>query len=224
MERSEVAIVIPAYNEEKTVGNVVASILSYGDVIVVDDCSIDGTARVSRKAGAIVVSHGKNQGYDGALNSGFDKALEIGKKYIITFDADGQHDPKLVETYLKNLENDYELVLGVRPKKARVSEKLIGHYFRFRFGIRDILCGMKGYRIELLKLNGKFDHVGSIGSELSFFSIKMGARFKQVPVPIYERKDSPRFGNLLKSNLRIIRALLKIILLDLSFNKRVHRF
>lgn len=216
MAGSDVAIVIPAWNEEKTIHNVVSQVLSYGKVIVIDDSSTDNTLREAEKAGAIVASHGKNRGYDEALNTGFNAAYSEGCQYVITIDADGQHNHELIETYIDYLKNKgIPLVLGIRPQKARFSEFLMGVYFKVRFNVHDILCGMKGYNINLFRENKGFDHVGSIGTELSFSAIKRGHKFVEIKVPTQSRTGRPRFGNVLKGNLRILRALFRIIWLDI---------
>lgn len=214
MERSELAIIIPAFNEERTIAQVVRDVSAYGIPVVVNDASEDRTAELAEAAGAVIVSHNNNQGYDEALNSGFKKADELGCKYAITFDADGQHESSVINKYKEHLLK-YDLVLGYRPKKARISEVIIGIYFLMRFGIRDILCGMKGYNLQLYRRNGRFDHVNSIGSELAFTSVKSKCSFVQLPVPIHRRADIPRFGNIMRSNIRIINALVRIIILDL---------
>lgn len=222
MDRSDVAIVIPAYDEEKTIHQVVSQVFKYGKVIVVNDASTDYTKKEAEKAGAIVVSHKKNYGYDGALNTGFKTAYEERCRYVITIDADGQHNPDLIEAYLDYLKNkNIPLVLGIRPQKARFSEMLMGIYFRMRFNVNDILCGMKGYNMRLYEQNGGFDHIGSIGTELAFFALKHGYEFVEIAVPIKSRIGSPRFGNIIKSNLRILKALLKIMKLDLNFLKLI---
>ena len=219
MERSDVAIVIPAWNEEKTIGKVVSQVSSYGKVIVVDDASTDSTRKEAQKAGALVVSHEKNRGYDEALNTGFAIAHSEGCEYVITTDADGQHNYTLIGLYLNYLKSkEIPLVLGRRPKRARIAESLMGLYFRIRFNVHDILCGMKGYHIKLFEENRGFDHVESIGTELSFASIKRGYKFVEVDVPIQSRIGKSRFGNSLKSDFRIVRALFQIIKLDLTKN------
>ena len=212
MGRHEIGIVIPAFNESESIQKVIESISQYGNIIVIDDASSDNTGILAKSAGAIVVTHNSNMGYDGALNSGFEKAAQIGCKYIITFDGDGQHDHALIPVYLQLLE-EFDLVLGVRPKKARLAELVMGYYFQLRYGIRDILCGMKGYRISLYLENCRFDHIKSIGAELAIVSIKRGFTFTQIAVPIHTRRDKPRFGSILTSNMRIFKALWNLIIL-----------
>ena len=83
MDRSDIGLVIPAYNEAATIKEVVVAAADYGTPIVVNDCSSDDTAALAEEAGAVVVTHKTNRGYDGALNSGFIKADELGCQYIV---------------------------------------------------------------------------------------------------------------------------------------------
>ena len=87
MDKYKVAIVIPAFNEEATIFDIVQSVKKYGIVVVVNDASTDKTKKLAEDAGAIVVSHNKNKGYDGALNSGFSKVKELNCDFFITFDS-----------------------------------------------------------------------------------------------------------------------------------------
>jgi glycosyltransferase involved in cell wall biosynthesis len=204
----KIAIVIPAWNEAATIGRVVESVLAGRTVIVVNDCSTDNTSDLARTAGAIVVEHESNRGYDAALQSGFEKADEIGMHIVVTFDADGQHDPDILDQITDPLIRDEaDIVIGVRPEKARLGEAIFGLYTRFRFGVSDILCGLKGYRIEIYRQRGHFDSYGSIGTELAMVALKSNARVATVPVPIFERGDAPRFGQGLKANWRILKAM-----------------
>lgn len=207
MVRPDVAIVIPAYNEESTVGKVVAAVARFGIPVVVDDASTDRTAEVAAGAGAIVVRQPANRGYDEALNAGFRRASELGVAYAVTFDADGQHHAELLAAFLQELRSSAAVVFGIRPRPARLGERIFGWYCSARFGVRDPLCGMKGYRMAVYAARGYFDSYGSIGTELGLFAVKRGFSFAQVPVPISDRADRPRFGLVLRANWRIVRAL-----------------
>ena len=204
----KLAVVIPAYNEANTISNVVNRVKPFGDVIVVNDCSIDTTAEQAYIAGAIVVTHDNNKGYDGALNSGFEFAYEKGYSSVITFDADGQHSEKLLASFIEHLKV-YDLVLGIRPKNARLGEKIFAFASLSLYGVKDPLCGMKGYNMLLYKKLGYFDAISSIGTELALSSIKQGCSYIQLPIPIAEREDSSRFGHIFKANLTIIKALFR---------------
>lgn len=207
MESSAV-VIIPAYNEAATIEKVVKNVKEHCDVIVVCDCSTDNTAELARREGAIVVEHSVNKGYDRALNSGFEKASKCNYEYVVTFDADGQHNPSLIPVFLEHLRQGTSLVIGIRPHPARFMEYIFAFYTRYLFGIRDPLCGMKGYRIALYHDHGCFDSYQSIGTELAFSGKQKKCTFKQVPVTIAEREDQPRFGRSLRSNLKILRAMI----------------
>ncbi len=211
MDRFRVVIIIPAYNEESTIGQVVDSTSQYGDVIVVNDASEDDTKINALNAGAIVINHKKNQGYDKTLSSGFIEADRRNYDAVITFDADGQHDSEMLKEYIKHLNNGVDLVLGIRPRIARISELIFMFYTRLKFQWQDPLCGMKGYSIKLYRKQGYFDSYGSVGTQLAVFGLLNDFTFIQIQVPINKRKDKPRFFSSIKANFHILLALAKII-------------
>lgn len=211
MDRSKIGLVIPAYNESETIYDVVKAASEYGQPIVVNDCSNDNTAELALKAGAIVVSHTVNLGYDSALNSGFVRANELGCDLVITLDADGQHNTQLIQKFIDALEQGADIALGVRDSKPRFSEHLFALTTKVRFGIKDPLCGMKGYKIEVYQNLGHFDSYQSIGTELMLFSVKNNFVYKQIPFKVNKRQDAPRFGNAFKANIKILKALVSSI-------------
>jgi len=210
------AVVIPAHREGASIGRIVAEAKRHAEVIVVDDCSADDTGEQARAAGAEVVRNDSPLGYEGAVSRGFEEAVKRGFTHVVTMDADGEHDPSLVATFREALlERNVPLVLGVRPRKQRVSETIMAAYLRARLGVRDILCGMKGYDLALYRANGGFSDHDSIGTELAVNSLRRGTRFEQVPVHGTPRADQPRFDRKLRANLRILRALGRVMLDDL---------
>jgi glycosyltransferase involved in cell wall biosynthesis len=211
MDRSRLGIVIPALNEAATIADVVKAARIYGTPIVVDDGSTDATAHLAKQSGAVVVSHLQNSGYDGALNSGFIKADEIGCEIVITVDADGQHDPMLIQRFIDAIDAKADIVVGIRSRKQRLAEHIFAVYTRLRFGIKDPLCGMKAYRIPVFKALGHFDSYGSIGTELSLFAAKNGYQIQQIPFCVRERQGRSRFGAVLSANTRVFRALVLAI-------------
>ena len=211
MDKYKIAIVIPAFNEEATIYNVVQSVKEYGVVIVVNDASTDRTKQMAKSAGAVVVSHKENKGYDGALNSGFLKAEELNCNAIITFDADGQHSAESIEKYINELRSGVDLVLGVRTKTARISEKLFMYYSRYRFNWSDPLCGMKGYSMKLYRKRGYFDSRNSIGTELAAYGLENNFSHAQIQIAIAQRQDQPRFSSIFMSNVKIMKALFDLM-------------
>jgi glycosyltransferase involved in cell wall biosynthesis len=208
MDRCRVGIVIPALNESASIAAIVTSAKAFGIPIVVDDASTDATAELATRHGATVVSHSNIRGYDGALNSGFSKAAEIGCEAIITIDADGQHDPSLIQRFLDALEAGADIVVGVRSRRQRLAEHMFAWYTSRRYGIADPLCGMKAYRTAVFTALGHFDSYRSIGTELAIFAARRGYRLAQVPFNVRERNGSPRFGRALSGNVKIIRAMI----------------
>ncbi len=207
MDRSRIAIIIPALNEEATIASVVSKVAIFGQPIVVDDGSTDNTAKLALAEGAKVVSHNVNSGYDKAINSGFACANELGCEYVITMDGDGQHSTNVLASFIKCLDNGVDIVLGVRDSYQRFSECLFAWITKHRWGVSDPLCGMKGYRIHLYRERGYFDTYGSIGTELTIYAAINGKKIVEVPVETQSRLDGSRFGNIISANKKIIRAL-----------------
>ena len=208
MGRDRLAVVIPAYCEERTIADVVERAKPHAEIIVVDDCSSDETGVRARAAGARVVRNRTNRGYDGTLSAGFEAANEAGFSHVVTLDADGEHDPALLAQFADALlDREVPLVLGVRPRKQRLAESVMGAAMRARFGVHDILCGMKGYDMALWRRNGGFDHHEAIGTELAINALKAGVPFEEVAVAGTKRADAPRFDRRWNANRRIFRAL-----------------
>jgi len=208
MERSSLGIVIPAFNEAHTIANVVDLCNVYGRTIVVDDGSRDATGDKAGAAGADVVRHGVNKGYDAALESGFQQAAVLGCKYVITIDADGQHDPTMLAKFCSLLDAGADIVIGYRNKRPRLAELCFALLTQFLYGVKDPLCGLKAYRMSLYEKLGHFDSYNSIGTELALFAVRNGFLMEQVPISVRKRMDSPRFGRRLYANYKIFRAML----------------
>jgi glycosyltransferase involved in cell wall biosynthesis len=207
MVRPSVGIVIPAFNEALTIASVINSVSKFGVPIVVDDASSDNTGGIAISCLAKVVTHKTNLGYDEALNSGFLCAKKLGLEFIITLDADGQHDPLLIEKIVNHLKDGADLVIGVRNHTQRFSEYFFGVVTNFLWSIKDPLSGLKGYRVSLYKEKGSFDTYGSIGTELCVFAAKNKKIIFQFPIVVKPRLDRPRFGNPMTANYKILRAL-----------------
>ena len=152
--------------------------------------------------------HEVNMGYDGALNSGFSRAADLECGAVVTLDADGQHDPLLLERFIAALDQGAAVVVGVRDRFQRLAERVFAWVARARWKINDPLCGMKGYKMEVYRELGHFDSYGSIGTELAIFASLRGFAITQIPVRTRERVGQSRFGQRIRGNWRILRALL----------------
>ncbi|MEZ8788970.1 glycosyltransferase family 2 protein [Vibrio splendidus] len=218
MEPDRLAIIIPAYNEQDTIGNVVEEIFDIlgadVNIIVANDCSKDSTSKLASEAGATVLDLESNHGYAKAIERGLDYAAEhLNVAYLLTMDADGQHDPRSIPAmYEKAKDDDCDIVVGQRPTCARLSERLYALYFRFRFKINDPLSGLKLYKTSLYKQHSHFESYDSIGTEILASALVRGKVVAQVPIVIRDRQDTaPRFGGMWRANSRIFISLLNTI-------------
>lgn len=213
MGRSKLAVVIPAFNEEDSVSLVVMRCKEFGEIVVVDDGSKDSTRQMALEAGAHVISHKVNRGYDEALNTGFKYALSLDCDYVVTLDADGQHNPTMIEKFRNCLMSGADCVVGVRDKKQRLMEVVFGAYTKFRYGIDDPLCGMKGYKMSLYKKMGFFDSYGGAGTQLMLFAARTNLVIRQLSILTSKRVGHSKFGNNLAGNYKIFKAFIKSFLI-----------
>lgn len=207
MDRPRIGIIIPALDEGATIGQVVRNAARFGTPIVVDDGSSDETGALAAAAGATVVRHAERRGYDQALNSGFARADAMECDFLITMDADGQHDPSTLEAFVLALERGADVVIGIRDHRQRLAEHIFAWIGSLRWAINDPLCGMKGYRVDVYRELGHFDSYNSIGTELAIFAARSGKSLAQIPVKTHARQGKPRFGQRYSANKQILRAL-----------------
>jgi len=208
VRKSNIAIIIPALNEAATIGTVISRVEQFGDVIVVDDGSTDQTAAIAESAGATVVRHDKNQGYDHALFSGFSYAINENYDICLSLDADNQHNPEFIPELISPLlSGEADISVGTRPRAARFTEFLFKHYCSFRFGINDILCGMKAYRTDILKKYVDIFLLKTIGTGVVLAAARQGRRIHQLAMPVNSRADTPRLGRVIKANWVIGKAM-----------------
>lgn len=208
-----ISVVIPAFNEGATIARVVQEVRAYAsDVIVVDDSSTDATGKEANAAGAFVLRHEQNKGYDTSIHDGMKEAIRRGADIIVTFDADGQHRaediPRLIAPLISKTT---EISAGVRPAKAHIVESIFAWYTEKYYGVADPLCGFKAYRKEIFEQFGPFDTHKSIGTEMLLRAIKGGAKTVFIPIHIAPRKDVSRFYvHLIRGNLKILGAMLRV--------------
>lgn len=111
-------IIMPAYNEEKNIARVIQDIKAGNpsmDILVINDGSGDSTSIISKESGALVINLPFNMGYGVALQTGYKYALENGYEYVVQMDADGQHDPRFIETLLTKVkEGSADVIIGSR--------------------------------------------------------------------------------------------------------------
>jgi glycosyltransferase involved in cell wall biosynthesis len=191
---------VPAYNEAGRVAAVVAAARVRLPVLVVDDGSRDGTAEVAERAGATVVRHASNQGKGVALRTGFRWALDHACAAAVTLDADGQHDPAEIPTFLDAwTAGDADLVIGARdfrhiPPLRRLSNTIGRRTFSWALG-QDVPDNQSGYRLLSGRMMSAVLDTGERGFEFEVAVIvtcvRCGYRLAWVPIrTIYADESS----------------------------------
>ena len=144
-------ILIPSFNEEKTLNIILKKLKTY-KVIVVDDCSFDNTNKLKNKYKRVKFIYNKqNLGYESSLLKGFQYIKNKDFDYVLTLDADGEHSISNINKFF-NYCNKFspDLIVGNRTRKNRFSEKTISLLFNLRYEILDPLSGFKIYNIKKL--------------------------------------------------------------------------
>ena len=198
----KITIGIPAYNEEKNIALIITKLKKITDsIIVCDDGSTDMTSDISKNLGAIVISHKKNMGYGGAINSIFQKSKEINSDLLVTFDADGQHRVEDIEKVIEPIKNnDADLVIGSRflnkkskvPNYRKIGIKVITQITNtsMKKKLTDSQSGFRAYNKQVLLQISPSDIGMGISTEILIKSSSKGLRIMEVPVTILYSGDT----------------------------------
>ena len=222
----KIVVTIPAYNEEKSIGDIIEEIKGVMSskkynyqILVLDDGSRDRTAYVSKKAGAIVYSHPKNYGLAETFNTEMQKSIELKADIIVHIDADGQYLASDIPKLVEEVKNGYDLVLGSRfkgyiesmPMVKRAGNlafsKVISHITRTK--ISDAQTGFRAFTrtvAESIRITSNHTYT----QEQIIRAIKQKFRVKEIPVYFAKRNGKSRlvknpFDYALKAWLTIIR-------------------
>ncbi len=210
---SSLILLIPSFNELNNFKTFLISLKKNYNILVVDDCSTDKTSEFLKKNKILFIKNKKNLGYEASLLNGI-KFLKKIKKYkkILTIDADGQHKLKYIHLINKMLDkNSADMVIGVRKKKNRLIEKVIGYLFSEKFNINDPLSGFKIYKASVLyKMDlNKIKNFFLVDLLIQF--CKKDKKILSLDIVTRPRKDKPRIGNIFKVNLKMLKILRYII-------------
>lgn len=214
-------IVIPAFNEEKTIAGVIRGIRKegYKNIIIVDDGSTDNTSLIAKKENVLLYRHPLNRGLGGALGTGIKAALENNAKIIITMDADGQHNPKEIKNLvLPILKNEADFVIGSRllkpegmPVVRRIGNFGLNIITLILFGVWTT-DSQSGFRAMSAMAAGKIEirtNRMEVSSEFFTEIRRNRLRLKEVPIRAVYTRYSMEKG---QSSLNAFKILFKLIL------------
>ena len=230
MEKSEVLIIIPAYNEEGNIERVVSNLeknYPQYDYVVVNDGSRDTTAEICKRNGYNLLDQPVNLGLAGAVQTGMKYAWENGYQAAIQFDGDGQHRPEYIGTMYEKIKEGYDIVIGSRfvtekkPKTLRMFGsnllegiiKLTAHK-----DIHDPTSGMRMYDRKVIKVLAEQINMGPEPDTVAHL-IRSGAKVTEVQVTMDERIAGESYLNLSRS-ARYMATMFTSILLIGFFRKK----
>ncbi len=217
---NDVWVVMPAFNEQETIALAISSVMTQcKQLIVVDDCSSDETAKIAYRSGAHVISHPINLGQGAALETGIQYALSKGAGYVVTFDADGQHNHADIEPMVAALkQSGYDVALGSRflgnvinmSKQRRLLLILALLFTRISTGLK-LTDVHNGFRVLSRNFCSKFSFTQnrmSHASEILTFIAKHKISYIEYPVTITYTQYSIKKG---QKSSNAIRILLEIV-------------
>lgn len=222
--KPRVVAIIPCYNTESHVAEVVAKCLRHvAQVIVVDDGSTDDTAKISNRAGAQVIRHGRNMGYGVSIKTGFREAQIKGSDIIVTIDGDGQNNPDEIPLLLEPiLGENADLVIGSRflsnnhnmPRYRKFGIRVITWLWNVfsKVKVSDSQSGFRAYSKTLLKNLILSENGMCISIEILEKTRRKGAEITEVPTFCSYTHSSISLGAIkhgLNVSLSVIRIRLK---------------
>lgn len=211
-------LLIPAFNEAETIQTVVQSCLVYGDVLVVDDGSTDGTSQLALKEGAKVLKNEHNVGYARTLMNGVEH-LKDQYDFIIIIDADGEINPHIYDKILNDFKSD-TFYIGNRLTKNRKIESLISFISKYFTKIDDIFCGTYIIPTNLLQKIGNQQIIADealVGLKLALSLLSN--QTLNIPFTPGKRAGVSRFGEGWLNDLKLLNALIKGFKFALNIKK-----
>jgi len=220
-----VSVVIPVFNEERTIGDVVArtrsimeqSKLPY-EILVVDDGSLDRSVEISQASEAQVLREA-HQGKGHALRLGFKQAKG---NVIVTLDSDGSHNPEEIPLVLRDImENKVDFVIGSRflntgvnnakiPKVNRIGNRMFNNLIRLFTGVKisDSQSGFRAIRSSVIKKMRLNSRGYEVESEMLVKALKMGVRVAEIPVSFEQRTVGKSRLDPLKDGTKILYSII----------------
>ena len=195
-------VCIPVYNEESSIRDIVEKSLFYADkVIVCDDGSTDDTENVAKQAGAVVISHKKNQGYGAAISTLFDYARKENAQIMVTLDGDSQHDPNQIPLLIDALTtHNVDVVIGSRfldnstkasgYRKTGIKIITSASNYGTNFKVSDSQSGFRAYSKNAIDAIHPTEQGMSISTEILLKISNKGLSVAEVPITVSYEGDT----------------------------------
>lgn len=231
MKKSEVLVIIPAYNEEASIVDVVENLIHHYpqfDYVVINDGSKDKTSEICHQHSYNIVDLPVNLGLAGAFQTGLRYAHENNYEKAVQFDADGQHLPEYIQVLSDKIDEGYELVIGSRfVDKARhkslrmLGNTLISGTIKLTTGkrINDPTSGMRMFNRELIKEFATNVNYGPEPDTVSYL-IRHGVKVAEVQVSMRDRQAGESYLTLSRSIHYMLHMVVSIMIIQ-NFRKRV---
>ncbi len=229
--RLKILVIIPAYNEEKNIINVVNNIKKECpevDYIVINDCSKDNTEKILKENKFNYISLPVNMGIGGGVQTGYKYAAANGYDIAIQIDGDGQHDPKYIKKLIQPIiDGKADMTIGSRfiEKEGfqtsfmrRVGINFLNRLIKICCGqnITDVTSGFRATNKRLTKEFAKNYAQDYPEPEAIIHSVLKGFKVQEVPVIMHERQEGESSINMTKSIYYMIKVSLAIILCRIS--------
>lgn len=199
---------IVAKNEEKTIGDIIDGCSGYGHIIVINDNSVDSTFSIIKKKNIFCITNSESIGYGSSILKGIDEACTKNYTHLITIDADGEHDPQCIKKFIEKLKNRNDMVFGIRKEHYRFSEGLFILYYNLKYGVSDILCGMRGFNLKIIEKKHLFLK-DELALKFIFNYLNKERKFTEFKISGKKRLNKSRFGNIIIANFKILIYLIK---------------
>jgi glycosyltransferase involved in cell wall biosynthesis len=231
-------VIVPALNEEAAIGNVVRDIHQHVPgvaVLVIDDCSSDGTISIARQAGAEVLPMPHHLGVGGCVQAGYKLAYELGYQYVIRVDGDGQHDARDIPRIFDKLKSSgCEMVIGSRfvadnGSRAGAVRSLGIGFFRLVLrpvlgkAVHDPTSGFVGVNRRALNVFRQSFPLEYPEIEALVVLQRRRFRFEEVPCTMRPRTTGRSSITPLKSLYYVVHVLLGVFVNVLKYDRRFHR-
>jgi glycosyltransferase involved in cell wall biosynthesis len=224
----KILVCIPAFNESRTIAEIINKSKKYADgIIVYDDGSTDDTSELARTAGATVIKSPKNTGYGTAIRALFQAARDQNADIMITLDSDGQHNPDHIPRLLEPLRTqNFDIVIGSRFLSKDDKEK-VPRYRSFGIktitkltqsvsyiGLTDSQSGFRAYNKNALTKINLFEDGMAVSTEILLRAREKNLLATEVPITINYETDDTSTHNPITHGVGVLYSVLQYISLQ----------